>query len=179
MRVSDLSDLAFRTTPDEFADQLGPFLLIERPPKSVFANVALAISSGRTVGMAIRSRMTDEILAMVMRFNGLRVQQLPAMSEPRDLSVGRADGCDVVVREPSVSKTHAVLRWDPRTARCTVKDLGSTNGTFVNATELCGDETELFDGDTLAFGDSLFLYMMTPTLHAQLRSAPPPQSAVA
>ncbi len=179
LRVRDLAELASRTTPDEFADELGPFLLIERPPQSVFANVATALVASRTVGMAMRSRMADEILAMVLRFSGLRVQPLPSLAQPRELSVGRADECDVVVRDPSVSKRHAVLRWEPRTVTCTVKDVGSTNGTFVNASDLAGLETELYDGDTIAFGDALFFFMLSPTLHAQLRSVPLPPVALA
>ena len=48
----------------------------------------------------------------------------------RQLSIGRRPGNDVVLRDPSVSGSHAVLhRVDTSTY---IEDLDSTNGTHVN-----------------------------------------------
>ena len=44
--------------------------------------------------------------------------------------VGNADGVDLVVKEPTVSRLHAEL--DPRPSGLWVRDLGSRNGTFID-----------------------------------------------
>jgi pSer/pThr/pTyr-binding forkhead associated (FHA) protein len=80
------------------------------------------------------------------------------------------DTCLLVVKDPSVSKLHARLRWSERDGACTVQDMGSMNGTYVNAVPLGSQqEVALNDGDALSFGDAQFLYLRTETLHAHLR----------
>ena len=48
--------------------------------------------------------------------------------EHRELVIGRAEGCDVQIDHPALSRRHAVLHGGPPT---TVADLGSKNGTFL------------------------------------------------
>lgn len=61
--------------------------------------------------------------------------------------VGRESGCDLVLPVESVSARHAELRITPQGVM--LKDLGSTNGTFVNGQKV--KEKLLADGDQLAF----------------------------
>ena len=63
--------------------------------------------------------------------------------------VGREDGADVVIDNPSVSRRHAEIRlgdggWE-------VQDLGSSNGTFIRGTKIQGPHT-LALGDEIGFG---------------------------
>lgn len=44
--------------------------------------------------------------------------------------VGRDSKCDIVIRDLTVSRRHAVIRVDPH--QVAIRDLGSRNGTFVN-----------------------------------------------
>jgi pSer/pThr/pTyr-binding forkhead associated (FHA) protein len=87
-----------------------------------------------------------------------------------EFTVGRMDTCMLMVKDPSVSKLHARLRWSAQAGAYLVKDAGSMNGTFVNAVPLSSrQEFQLHDGDALSFGDAQFLYLHTETLHAHLR----------
>ena len=62
--------------------------------------------------------------------------------------IGRAPANQIVVDHPSVSAHHAVLL---RTgASYLLKDLNSTNGTWINCDRVT--EAELKDGDTIRFG---------------------------
>ena len=71
--------------------------------------------------------------------------------EERQLSVGRSRNCDVPIKDPSVSRRHAELT--PGGGKIVVRDLGSSNGTFVNGRRVA-ETAELFDGDTLGLGDA-------------------------
>lgn len=63
-------------------------------------------------------------------------------------SVGRNADQDISLADPSVSRSHAVLESDERGV--TVRDLGSTNGTFVNGERI--ESRLLTAGDAIAFG---------------------------
>jgi pSer/pThr/pTyr-binding forkhead associated (FHA) protein len=75
----------------------------------------------------------------------------------------------VVLEDSSVSKQHAVLRWNEAERRCTVKDLGSRNGTFLNGTLIMNREVTLKDGDILSVGYVQFWYLLADTLYKRLR----------
>jgi hypothetical protein len=70
--------------------------------------------------------------------------------------VGRASTCDIVLRDSSVSKTHAVLEHDAAAAPHAgwrIRDNGSHNGTWVNARKLTPrDPVMLAGGDALVLG---------------------------
>ena len=71
--------------------------------------------------------------------------------EERQLTVGRSRTCEVPIKDPSVSRRHAELT--PGGGKIVVRDLGSSNGTFVNGRRVA-ETAELFDGDTLGLGDA-------------------------
>jgi pSer/pThr/pTyr-binding forkhead associated (FHA) protein len=62
--------------------------------------------------------------------------------------IGRGSDADVVVDDPGVSRRHAEIRVEPGGA--VVRDLGSTNGTFVDG-ERAG-AARLSDGSTITVG---------------------------
>jgi hypothetical protein len=70
-----------------------------------------------------------------------------------ELLVGRHDGCDIVLRDPTVSRRHALLRF--RDGGWVVRDLESTNGTTVNGSPVV--RCRLLPGDHLAFAEESFV----------------------
>ena len=68
------------------------------------------------------------------------------------LSIGRGPGVDIAVEENSLSRQHATLSYGEGTFR--VRDLGSTNGTFVNGSQV--ESAELKHGDRLELGQCAF-----------------------
>lgn len=70
-------------------------------------------------------------------------------SVENEVTIGRAQGCDVVLDDKEVSRRHAVVRV--RGAAAEVEDLGSTNGTFVNDQEIEG-ATGIGPGDVIRLG---------------------------
>lgn len=163
-QVKDLYPLAANNSVEQFIRRMGPFVLIQRPPAPVLAAVANQLGQGRTLGAVHRSRLANEMLAMLVGFKFLQVANLPPLEHSATLLVGRLPECQILVEEPSVSKRHAVLRWDAEQRHCYLEDLDSTNGTFVNARQI-HEEVLLSDGDSISFGDSPFLFMLSGTLH--------------
>lgn len=104
------------------------------------------------------------------------ITAIPKVSKPRDaclvviygddlgrripigagqIIIGRSSKCDVQIDQESVSRNHARIRSDGK--GYWVRDLGSTNGTYVND-ELV-DERELRDGDQVKVGRTIFKFM--------------------
>ena len=80
------------------------------------------------------------------------------MAEGVEYSIGRSPGADMVVDDAQCSGRHAVviLRGD----RCTVRDLDSANGTFVNGEQV--DQAEIHPGDRLTVGRTEFAISEQP-----------------
>ena len=64
--------------------------------------------------------------------------------------VGRGEESEILLVDSSVSRAHAILEIDG--AQPVVRDLGSTNGTFVNGRRVSVEA--LRDGDELLFGNT-------------------------
>jgi hypothetical protein len=65
-------------------------------------------------------------------------------------TVGRGDHNTLAIHDASVSQTHCeVLVFGPEVI---VRDLGSTNGTFVNGLRLCNQQSQIKPGETVRFG---------------------------
>lgn len=66
--------------------------------------------------------------------------------------IGRDDDADIVLDDPGVSRRHSEIRitYDGPHQVITIRDLGSTNGTYVNGDPITS--THLADGDRLTIG---------------------------
>jgi hypothetical protein len=164
LSIQELRALGASLTPGAFRRQLGPFVLIQRPPGRPSSAVL------EPTRVASPGDIEKGMLSLLFEFEELLVTTLPPLARAEELSVGRLPDCDVFVDDASVSKRHAHLSWNDATGRCTVRDQGSTNGTFLNANSLGTREAVLRDGDILSFGNVQFWFLMTDTLHARLRS---------
>lgn len=69
------------------------------------------------------------------------------------VALGAAQGNDIILAEPRVSRSHAVL--ERRASLIELVDLNSENGTFVNGDRVT--RRRLADGDRLRFGDAVEL----------------------
>jgi adenylate cyclase len=86
--------------------------------------------------------------------------------------VGRAPTSDIPVFDPTISRRHAELVTDDRGVQ--VRDLGSSNGTFLNGSRI--ENGTVVVGDTVTFGKVAFkLLQIAPAPHpaaAGLKDAP-------
>ena len=71
------------------------------------------------------------------------------------LGLGREEGNSLVLQDASVSRRHA--RLERFEAGWLIRDLSSSNGTFVNGERVIG-EKPIYDGDELRLGESRLVF---------------------
>jgi serine/threonine-protein kinase len=74
-----------------------------------------------------------------------------ALGKPA-ITIGRRAGQDIVMPEPTVSGSHAVLRWQSGT--WSIEDTGSTNGTFADHSYDRKQTISLLHGAEIQLGES-------------------------
>ena len=81
---------------------------------------------------------------------------------PGAIEAGRSTKCDISIDQESVSRRHARIWWDGIGYR--VRDLGSTNGTYVN--DALVSEREMVDGDQIKIGRTILKFMTGTNIEA-------------
>jgi uncharacterized RDD family membrane protein YckC len=100
----------------------------------------------------------------LLRYDG---KEIP-LSEG-DLVLGRSRSCAVRIDEETVSRSHALLSL--RNGQATVRDLGSSNGLFVNGRRMTR-ESELKSGDVIGLGSATMSVMIVSPPEAPGNVAP-------
>ena len=74
--------------------------------------------------------------------------------------IGRDDSADVILDDPGISRQHSEIRvtYDGPHLVATLRDLGSTNGTYVNGDPV--SRARLIDGDRITVGRTTFTIHM-------------------
>ncbi|GMU86705.1 MAG: hypothetical protein AMXMBFR48_19460 [Ignavibacteriales bacterium] len=89
-------------------------------------------------------------LIMRSRKYGMQVYEL----KQREVVIGRADSCDIVIDDDEVSKQNTKVRIVGN--QYFVDDMGSANGTLINDTQTY--HSELKDGDVIKINDHEFVF---------------------
>jgi hypothetical protein len=114
--------------------------------------------SGRTMIYSTAGRLAEPLeeraqahghTALLM-VDGRRVEVGPAGA-----TIGRSRQCDVVLRDPNVSRQHAEIR--PRGGSWVLTDLGSTNGSSLNGRRIDGPEV-IQPGDQIELGTAVIRF---------------------
>lgn len=109
----------------------------------------------------------------------MNLEQVVSTQSVRRVSVGSGQTIEVgrataallgILIDPRMSARHFAIACDD--GQCRVRDLGSTNGTFVNGARIT--ESTLRDGDRIEAGGSTFVVRVSHDARAQLASGGPP-----
>ncbi|MGZ3425634.1 MAG: FHA domain-containing protein [Polyangia bacterium] len=145
MDTDTLAELVQSTTRDEFvASQPHSFLVLEQ-----------ALYEQEQVGFSTQVVDPVSLKRSVVR-RAQNIEVLPVVKAagnpyPDRVSVGRARNCDLVMRDPSVSKLHAHFRIGG--PKLELVDIDSQNGTRVNGRALAPHQpAQVANGDTILFG---------------------------
>jgi diguanylate cyclase (GGDEF)-like protein len=89
-------------------------------------------------------------------FYGQNIGRRYFLNKP-EIIIGRSDSANIQVDQDSVSRHHVKISTDKDTGQSRLKDLDSTNGTFVNNIRTL--EGELRDGDIVRVGQTIFKHL--------------------
>jgi len=67
-----------------------------------------------------------------------RSEPLQIKVVPGKMLIGRMDTCDIIINDSAASRRHAEIFYDPLPELLTIKDLKSSNGTYVNRAKISG-----------------------------------------
>ncbi|MDQ2908111.1 MAG: FHA domain-containing protein [Candidatus Eremiobacteraeota bacterium] len=121
----------------------------QRPPE-VRAQRDAAVAAG-TIAIASEARSQPRRLVLRVRRGIARGAEFPL---ERSVVIGRDAACGVVIADARVSRRHAAVDVDDAHG-LRLRDLGSSNGTFLNRTRIT--LASLGCGDVLGLGDSELL----------------------
>lgn len=119
-----------------------------------------------SIGSSVRTMLTRMLPLPRARFaepedtgdTGDTGDTLPVLRLPRradtPIRVGRGLGCGLRIGDATVSRTHAELE-NTAPGRWLVRDLDSSNGTFVNGIRITG-AAEIAEADLIAFGQAVY-----------------------
>jgi class 3 adenylate cyclase len=88
----------------------------------------------------------------------------------RETRVGRANGCDIALRDPRVSREHIALV--PEGSELWLVHRSTTNPTFVNG-QAVRDRVALHDGDRIQLAEEILLRLESPLLPRRSGGAAP------
>lgn len=106
-----------------------------------------------TVISKISERQSTGEAALVVIY-GMDLGRKYDLTKPQ-FTIGRSSKCDIQIDQESISRTHAVIVNDGK--KVMVRDLGSTNGTYVNDRQV--DQYEVKNGDFIKIGRTIFKFI--------------------
>lgn len=83
-----------------------------------------------------------------------RSEPLQIKLVPGRMLLGRMGTCDIVINDAAASRRHAEIFYDPLPELVTIKDLKSSNGTYVNRQQITG-LYRLQNGDVIRVGQTV------------------------
>lgn len=92
--------------------------------------------------------------AMLVAISGPSLGQRVLLAE-QPVEIGRGVRCTLVLDSDSVSRRHAIVEWTGDHHR--IRDLGSTNGTYINEARV--PSRELVDGDRIQIGKVVLKFL--------------------
>lgn len=104
-------------------------------------------------------------LAVLLVMTGPSTGQTIYLETKDHWVLGRGTGCDIVLQENSISRQHCDVVFDPK-GQWIVKDLKSSNGTWVNGRQISRHALE--SGDKIQLGSSVIVKFV---LQDQLEAA--------
>lgn len=76
----------------------------------------------------------------------------------RETTIGRSSGNDIVIKDEGISRRHCMI--EPATSAYVLKDLNSTNGTFLNNKRI-SSSVALRHGDKIKIGKAVLQFIIS------------------
>ncbi len=154
LKIETLREQALSLPMDSFAAFVGAPVLVSAPKSPDFEDEWSFRTGSYT---AVRDEETGVIFDLGDEHEVRPLKKRADILFKDTILVGRTDSCDVIVRDPSVSKLHARIHIRDDGDHYVVTDAGSSNGTFIDNSRVSpGDQVRLPDAGTLILGSRVF-----------------------
>jgi protein kinase-like protein/FHA domain-containing protein len=99
-------------------------------------------------------------MAFLIYENHSGAKAVPLDNDMPDFNIGRSMDNHLRLREDSmISRHHCTIYQHQATGQYVLKDLGSSNGTYINEHCLLGNEAVIVDMDQLTVGNMIFVFL--------------------
>ena len=117
-----------------------------------------------------------EVRTAVLDARVIEITKRKDITDPDKITIGRSPGNDLVIYNKLVSRRHAYLDISSPDEACVLVDVGSTNGTFLNGSQINPQEKyPLSDADEISVGpETKVIYFSSTAFHAFLSELKPP-----
>jgi hypothetical protein len=103
------------------------------------------------------------VRSAVLEARVIEITKRKSLAESDVITIGRSPDNDIVLYNKMISRKHAYLHLARSGERCHLVDTGSTNGTFLNGTQIEPQEKcQLKDGDEISIGPETKVVYFSP-----------------
>ena len=164
--AGDLLRFARGASMDKFAERFGHPFLSHAPLSDAGTDTP---PGWQTLSGSPESQARAAAMATAGAVHYLPIVHRPKSTYSGFLSIGRAENCDLVLKEPTISKMHALF-WIPKlNGSWTIADGKSRNGTFLNGARLSPmAKRPVQSGDLIRFGDLVAQFWLPKDLYQRL-----------
>jgi hypothetical protein len=115
------------------------------------------------------------VRSAVLEARVIEIAKRKDVTEPDKITIGRSPNNDIVVYNKLVSRKHAYLQVSSEDQSCFVVDAGSSNGTFLNGTQITPHKKyKLTDADEISIGpETKVLFFASKAFHTFLSELKP------
>jgi hypothetical protein len=108
----------------------------------------------------------------------IEVRKRKNVAEPNMITIGRSPENDIVIYNKMVSRRHAYLLLNHLERTCSLVDIGSTNGTFLNGSQITPhEEYSLNEADEISIGiETKVVYFSSEAFHTFLSELKSPHT---
>lgn len=107
-------------------------------------------------------------MAFLIFENHKGTKAIPIENENAGFNIGRSMDNNLRLREDSMISRHHCTIYQAESGQFVVRDLGSSNGTYINEYCLVGEEAVVQDMDQVAVGNMKFVFLTAPQVQYSL-----------
>jgi hypothetical protein len=158
-------------SPSEFFTAHPNGFLVEKSERFLDKNVMFQFLTDEVEDEHVLQQLQNgTVRTAVLNSRVIEISKRKDITEPNMITIGRSPDNDIVVYNKLVSRRHAYLLLNHKEKKCSLIDIGSTNGTFLNGTKVTPhEEYQLSEADEISIGPEInVVYFSSKAFHTFL-----------
>jgi hypothetical protein len=172
--LATFSDLAF----SEFVTVFPNGFLVEKSERFLDKNVMFQFLTDVIEDEHVLQQLQNgTVRTAILDARIVEIAKRKDVTEPNMITIGRSPDNDIVIYNKLVSRRHAYLLLNHTDKTCSLVDIGSANGTFLNDAKIIPhEENQLTEADEISIGpETKVVYFSSQAFHTFLSELKSPQ----